>query len=109
MEQAIARGDVAEIQALLDATGDSLSPGMKQAAQIAIDNESTTAGGAKSACELAKHLKDVASGDDEVQALKEALEEAPQKAKDAIQDALDEAIKFIKGHLKEIGQKWPSK
>jgi uncharacterized protein RhaS with RHS repeats len=106
MRDAIMRGDVAEIQILLDTTGQSLSAGMRQAAQLAIQNESTTAGGMKSAAELAKHLDNVATAEEEAVALKEALQEASRRARDRIAKELEDLTNDIKGHLKEMKQKW---
>lgn len=106
MEQAIARGNVGEVEALLQTTGDELTPAMRQAAQTAIDNSSTTEGGAKSAAELAQHLKNAADAQDYLAELEQELEEAPTKAKQAIQDEIDELKDDIDGRWKEIKQKW---
>jgi RHS repeat-associated protein len=106
MEQAIARGDIAEIQALLEASGDSLRPGMRQAAQIAVDNGSTTQGGAKSAAELAKHLRQVSDWKDTISDLEQCLGKARQKAKQAILDEIEKDLGKLAGELKEILQKW---
>jgi RHS repeat-associated protein len=106
MQQAIMKGDVAEVKALLEVTNDALSSGMRRAASVAIENGSTTEGGAKSAAELAKHLGKVADAEDALAGLKNSLEDAATKARKGILDAIDDAVRDIKGHLKEIRQKW---
>jgi RHS repeat-associated protein len=106
MEQAIARGDLAEIQELLQTVGDELSPGMRQAGQAAVDNGGVDAGGAKSAGELVKHLKYLQQLEDELAGLRKQLCEAAQKARPALQKEIADLLKAIAGHIKEIGQKW---
>jgi RHS repeat-associated protein len=106
MEQAIARGDLAEIQQLLETVGDELSPGMRQAAQTAVDNGGVEVGGAKSARELVKHLKYLQRLKDELAGLSKQLCEAAQKARPGIQEEIADLLKAIAGHIKEIGQKW---
>jgi RHS repeat-associated protein len=106
MEQAIARGDLAEIEELLQTVGDELSPGMRQAAQAAVDNGGVDAGGAKSARELVKHLKYLQRLEDELGGLRKQLCEAAQKARPGLQKEITDLLKAIAGHIKEIGQKW---
>jgi RHS repeat-associated protein len=106
MEQAIARGDLAEIEELLQTVGDELSPGMRQAGQAAVDNGGVDAGGAKSARELVKHLKYLQRLKDELAGLRKELCEATQKARPDIQKRILDLLKAIAGHIKEIGQKW---
>jgi len=106
MEQAIARGDLAEIEELLQTVGDELSPGMRQAAQAAVDNGGVDAGGAKSARELVKHPKYLQRLEDELAGLRKQLCEAAQKARPNLQKEIADLLKAIAGHIKEIGQKW---
>jgi RHS repeat-associated protein len=106
MQQAIARDDIGEIQALLDASGDELTPTLRQAGQLAVDNGSTTEGGAKSAAELAKHISKLQKAEDEVAALRQQLCKAGGKARRAVQDKIIELLEDIAGHIKEIAQKW---
>ena len=106
MEQAIARGNLAEIEELLETAGDELSPGMRTAAQAAVDNGGVDAGGAKSARELAKHLNYLQQLEDELAALRKQICDAAQKAQPALQQEIADLLKAIAGHIKEIGQKW---
>jgi RHS repeat-associated protein len=107
MQQAIARGDIGEIQAILESAGDELTPGLRQAGQIAVDNGSTTQGGAKSAAELAKHVSNLQKAEDELAALRQQLCKAVRKeARQALQKEIQDLLKAIAGHIKEIAQKW---
>jgi RHS repeat-associated protein len=106
MRDAIMRGNVEEVKALLEISKDSLSAGMRRAAEIAVENESTTEGGMKSAAQLAKHLDKVSQAEEELAALKDQLAEAAKKAKDEISSDIKDLFDDIKGHLKEIRQKW---
>jgi RHS repeat-associated protein len=105
MQQAIARGNIEEIQALLDASGDELTPALRQAGQVAVDNGSVDAGGAKSARELAKHVSNLQKAEDGLAALREQLCKAGGKARQAIQKQIEILLKEIAGHIKEIAQK----
>ncbi len=79
---------------------------MLRAAQLAIQNGSTTAGGAKSAVQLATHLSKFAEGLDRIKALQQQLGEVATKAKREILPLLEKALKDSKNHIKEIEQKW---
>jgi hypothetical protein len=64
--------------------------------------------GAKSASELAKHVRDVESLRDKAGDLQRAIEAATgKKAREKIAKELDKVRRMIEGHEKEIRQKWP--
>lgn len=65
-----------------------LSQGMRQAAEMAVENESTTENGLKSAPELAEHLNDTASLEDQADAALEAFKGARQKLQEKAEKTL---------------------
>jgi RHS repeat-associated protein len=91
-------------EAQLNKTGtDAALDAMGMAAPLGM-----AARGGKSAAELAKHLGDVASFEAELKGLKEALERATgPKTRKPIEEAIEKVLKDIKGHYKEMRQKWP--
>ena len=106
MRNAIASGNVAEVKALLSVSRHGLSDAMRTAADIAIKNNSTTAGGLKSAAELSKHLEKLANFGDDAARLADEIAAASTKARRVMQKDLDRLLKDIDGHIKEIWQKW---
>ena len=63
---------------------------------------------AKSYAEYVKHMNYVKQGEEKINELEHKLKETKgPKAQKAIEEALEREKKILKGHLKEIAQKWP--
>jgi RHS repeat-associated protein len=65
--------------------------------------------GAKSNSEAAKHAKGLEGAAKNAEKLGAKLKEAGGKERAQVQKELEKVVKDIQGHLKEIGQKWPTK
>jgi len=64
--------------------------------------------GAKSDEQLQKHLDDLKRAKEALDQLNDDLESAKgPKRKGAIREEIEDLQQDIKGHIKEIGQKWP--
>jgi hypothetical protein len=76
--------------------------------QVNPTNE-TPSGGAKSADQYKKHMEKLRAAKKQLQELQEELNRATgQKKRAQIREAIDELEKSIKGHEKEVRQKWPN-
>ena len=80
------------------------------AAWIALSSEEAeSSGDAKSAEEYDRHLRDQANAQDRLRDLENRLDKASgPKTRRPLEKAIKEALKDLKGHAKEIRQKWPN-
>jgi len=101
-----ARGDLNSLRNLYQSG--ALTPSQQAFARRAVLNLKNNVHGAKSASELAKHIKNLEKYRDELTDLQNALKTTRRKkAKDSLKQKIDDLVRQNKGHEKEIWQKWP--
>jgi predicted nucleic acid-binding Zn-ribbon protein len=102
----VAQGRTAELANLISAGG--LNPAQQAMARGALARMEQAVTGAKSAVELTSHVSKLEAARQRASNLQAALQSASGKrARDALAQQLDDLLRQIRGHEKEIWQKWP--
>jgi RHS repeat-associated protein len=100
------QGRVAELQALVRAG--ALTPSQEATAIGAISRLEQGIQGAKSAGELAKHVERLQEAREGIDKLQRLIRQAgSKKTRDRLAQELEDLLRSIRGHEKEIQQKWP--
>jgi RHS repeat-associated protein len=102
----VAQGRTAELTTLLE--GGALKPAQEVVVRGALLRMQQGVTGAKSAVELATHVSKLEVARERAMNLRTALEGASgKKVREAVAQQLDDLLRQIRGHEKEIWQKWP--